>query len=221
MATDRRRLGAVAVVVAAVAVQLVSAFQALGGDDIYVLANVRSGAWSRRLFAFNLDTPAPAYMPWWTGQVLQRRFIRVPASALIWLESELFGSRAVPYHLVTLALLAASCLLLFLLLSRRMPLPTAAVVALVPALHPASVEIVGNLCCQPIATAGLLSVAAVAAWQRMRERPSAGSIGTVVLLCALAVTSYEAAVVLPVFLVLADVLLGPPEPSTSRRWGPR
>jgi hypothetical protein len=96
MVRNPRTMGAVAVVIAAVAAQPLSALQALGGDDIYVLEDLRSVTWSRRLFAFNLDTPGPGYMPWWTGMPLQRRFIRVPASALLWVESELFGFRAFP-----------------------------------------------------------------------------------------------------------------------------
>jgi hypothetical protein len=181
---DRRQrtVGAAVVVVGAGAAQLQSALQALGGDDIYVLENLRSATWSRRLFAFNLDTPGPGYMPWWTGATLQRRFIRVPASALLWLESECFGFRSFPYHLVTIALLACSCLLLFTLLSKRAPVVTAAAVSVLPAIHPAASELVADLCCQPIATAGLFSVAAVAAWWRMRERASLGALGLVVLL---------------------------------------
>jgi hypothetical protein len=86
---------------------------------------------------------------------------------------------------VTIALLAGSCLLLFALLSKRVPVVSAAVASVVPALHPAASEIVADLCCQPIATAGLFSVASVAAWWRMRERPSVGALGVVVLLARL------------------------------------
>jgi hypothetical protein len=122
---------------------------------------------------------------------------------------------------VTIALLAGSCLLLFTLLSKRAPVVTAAAASILPALHPAASEIVADLCCQPIATAGLFSVASAAAWSRMRERPSAGALGLVVLLCSLAVTSYEAAVALPVFLLLADLWLGAPDGSKARRGWPR
>jgi hypothetical protein len=221
MPLRRRVLAAFAVVVAAVAIQLPSAFQPLGGDDVYILENLRSASWSRRLFAFNLDPPSPNYFEWWTGNIVQRRFIRVPASALLWIESELFGLHAIPYHLVTLALVAATSLLFFHLLSRRVPIVTAMLASVAPALHPASSEIVSSLACQPLATAGLFSLSAVVGWQRMRVRPSSGAVAVVVLLSALAVTSYEAAVVLPAALVLADVWLPVPNGPNSRRWAPR
>jgi hypothetical protein len=217
----QRVIGAITVVMVAVAAQMVSALQALGGDDVYVLENLRSTSWSCRLFAFNVDVPAAGYLPWFTGAVFQRRFIRVPASALLWLESELFGLRAFPYHLVTIALLAASCWLLFRLLSRHVPVGVAAAASVLPALHPAASEVVSELCCQPIALAGLFSIATVAAWLRMRARHSAGAVGLVVVLCALAVTSYEAAIALPVFIVLADIRFGARDDSKARRWGPR
>lgn len=81
-----------------------AAFRPLAGDDVYILENLRSGAWSRRLFAFDLDAPSADYVAWWSGIALQRRFVRVPASALLWVESELFGLRAAPYHLLLASL---------------------------------------------------------------------------------------------------------------------
>jgi hypothetical protein len=209
------------VVAAAVAAQLAAALQTLGGDDIYVLRNLRAPEWGRRLNAFTLDAPSPDYMPWWEGLVLQRRFIRVPGSALLWLQSEVFGLHGLPYHLVTLSLVAASCFLLYVLASRHLSLRYAAALGLVPAFHPAASEVVGNLNCQPLALAGLFSLGAVAAWVRMRENGSRPALAASLFLCALAVTSYEAAFALAPALLFADLVVAPSPATTQGRWTPR
>lgn len=207
----RRRWWAGAAVMVIVTLALaalgMAAARPLGGDDIYVMANLGSGQWSRRLFAFDLDTPTADFAPWWLGAVFQRRFLRVPSSALLWIEQEIFGRSAAPYHLVTAALVIASCALIYRLVRRHMSAPQALAVALLPAVHPASAEVVGTLNCQPLAAAGLCSVAAVMAWDRARRTGSRAALAAAVALCALAMTSYEAALVLPFALLLADVVL--------------
>ena len=201
--------------------QFASALTPFGGDDVYVLANLNSANWMQRLFAFNLDAPAPEYMPWWTGVVTQRRFIRVPACLLLWLQSVVFGRNAVAYHLFTLAIISFTCCLITFAASRWLSWPAAILTALIPAVHPTTAEIVGTVNCQPLATSGLLSVLAVIAWTTMRLRRSTMFGVTTVGLCALAVMSYEAAIALPLVLVSADVVLWRPPATWWERWGPR
>lgn len=194
--------------------------QPLAGDDIYVVANLRSPNWSERLFPFNYDAPSADYASWWGGRTFQRRFIRVPASALLWLEWKAFRFWAEGYHLVTLALVLASALWGRRIAQRFTSELVATAVALVPAVHPASAEVVGQLNCQPLVVAGVFALASAWAWLRAREtglrRWWIAALGC----CALAMTSYEAAVVLPFVLALLDWRLRAGEGAfrIRRRW---
>jgi hypothetical protein len=180
--------GAGIVALVAVAVHAIDVSQSLGGDDVYVLAALRSSSWAHRLFAFNLDAPTAEYMPWWTGVVVQRRFIRVPACALLWLESFAFGRSPVGFHSVTLALVLASCLLLYAEGVRHLTRWKGVAIALLPASHPSMAEIVGSMSSQPLATAGLFALGASILWLRMRERFSLLTFAGAVACVALAVT---------------------------------
>ncbi len=191
--------------VAAVTLTL-AAFRPLEGDDAYVVDNLRSAGWRRHLFAFDYDAPSADYVSWWAGEVFQRRFVRVPSSALLWCQWKLFGLEAAPYHLVTLGLVAASCLVVHALARRYLPPLPAFVVALVPAVHPASAEVVGALNTQPVAVAGLFAVIGAADWERMRRTGSRLSYARALGFAFLAMISYEAAVVLPLALLLADAV---------------
>ncbi|APR81909.1 TPR repeat protein [Minicystis rosea] len=217
----RRWLGAAVIVIVALATLGVAVFQPLGGDDVYVLENLSSGRWAPRFFAFDVDAPSAGYVPWWFGVAFQRRFLRVPSSGLLWIEWELFGRSAVPYHLITAALVLAGCLLLYRLALRHVSAPRAVVIASVPLLHPSSAEVVGTLNCQPLAAAGLFCVATVVAWDRMRRTGSRPALAAALAFCALAITSYEAAAVLPFVLLLADVVLWNDHAPSPRAWGRR
>ncbi len=195
----------------------------LRGDDVYVLEPLRSSSCWRHLFAFDARRAKVDYVSaWWTGVVLQRRYIRVPASALLWLESHLFGASPIGFSAVTLALVAGSCLLIYAEASRHLPRRKAVMIALVPAVHPATSEIVELMNRQPIALAGLFAVAAAVGWIRHAGAvTSLAACAGALLACALAVMAYEAAIALPFALVLADLA---PKGSTEtgpRRWGPR
>ncbi len=220
-APRRTWTGAAVIALAALATLGVSVLRPLGGDDVYVIDNLGADAWSRRLFAFDFDAPSADYVPWWTGVAFQRRFLRVPSSALLWIEWRLFGRSAAPYHLVTLALVVASCLLVYRLALRRVSVVPAVAIAILPALHPASAEVVGSLSCQPLATAGLFCVATATAWVRMRRSGSRGALAATILFCALAMTSYEAAIALPFALLMVDVVIREGLAPSRRVWGPR
>jgi hypothetical protein len=171
-------------------------FQPFAGDDIYVLESLRSGSWHSRLAAFDLDAPSADDVSWWSGPVFQRRFVRVPSSGLLWLQWKLFGFHAEAFHAVTWLCVLAASLLIFRRARQALTPLQAALVALVPSVHPASAEVVGVMNCQPLAFAGLCAVLAALAWERQSK---AAFIWT-----ALAITSYEAAIFLPFALVLAD-----------------
>lgn len=171
--------------------------QPFSGDDIYVLESLRSDSWRPRLFAFDFDAPSADDGSWWSGAVYQRRFVRIPSSGMLWLQWKLFGLRPEAFHAVTWLCILSAALLIY----RRArvaldPLP-AALVALTPAVHPANAEMIGVMNCQPLAFAGLCAVLAALAWEK-RSR-AAGLVWT-----ALAITSYEAAIVLPFVLILGE-----------------
>lgn len=194
---------AAAVVLAALVAMGPAVGRSFAWDDQYVLAHASSASWHTRAFAFDVDHPAPENGSWWDGIHVQRRFIRIPSSLLLWAQVRLFEGRAVPLHAVNLALHALASLLLFRLLRRRLEDATAAMAgAVLFAVHPAAVEIVGWWCCQPLALAAVFSLLAVDglfAWER--SAAPAGAV-RVVLFTLLAITSYEAVAGLPVLLWL-------------------
>jgi hypothetical protein len=196
----------VGLVVAGCAVSLGPAvFQPFFGDDVYVLESLRSDAWGSRLSAFDFDAPSADDVSWWSGAAYQRRFVRVPSSALLWVQWKLFGLRPEAFHAVTWLCVLAAALLVFRRARRSLTPLSAALVALVPAVHPASAEVVGTMNCQPLALAGLCAVLAALAWERGWET---GSIRWRALAwTAVAITSYEAAIVLPFLLIFVEAWL--------------
>jgi hypothetical protein len=85
---------------------------ALSGDDIYVLRSLRADDWGHRLFAFDFDAPSADDVSWWSGATFQRRFVRVPSSALLWVQWKLFGFHGEAFHAVTWLFVLASALLI-------------------------------------------------------------------------------------------------------------
>lgn len=205
----------VAIFVAAVAFQAASFSQPLRDDDIYVVENLASNDWGRRLFAFDVDNPSADHGAWWAGAVTQRRFLRLPSSAALWAEWVIFGRNPVGYHIVTASLIALSAILIFRCSLRTTSFRLATLMALFVAAHPASAEIAGGygaLNRQPLAMAGLFSVAAAGAWDHMRRTCSRLSFVLALIFAALATTAYEAALVLPLLLMAADPVFWRPFP---------
>ncbi len=169
--------------------QAIHVFAPFGGDDVYVLGALRSPHWAQRLFAFDLDSPGAEYMPWWTGELVQRRFIRVPSSALLWLESRVVGHSATAFHAVTLSLVAVSAVLVYQIAARYVPRWQAVLIAMIPGAHPCTAEVITFVSWQPLATAGLFAVLAALCWIRLRARFSWWRLAAVLLCTALAITS--------------------------------
>ena len=111
------------------------------------------------------------------------------------------------FHLANLALHAAVCVLLFLLLERLVGQLGALLGALVFAVHPLHTEVVANIVGQAELLAGLGVLAACLAWTR---RPDAGPVprrtsAGVAAAYALAVFAKESAIVAPALLVALDL----------------
>src|SRR5690606_33283991 len=91
------------------------------------------------------------------------------------------------------------------LLSRHVTTrPTAAAACALIGLHPAAAECVGWFACQPILWAALASLAAVAMLLRVRSEPTIASRVGYAAAAIAALFSYEAAVAVPLLLVLFD-----------------
>jgi hypothetical protein len=202
-----RRWGAPAlVVIAAVVANAAYVGIPVGGDDAYVIPNLLSSDPLRFLFAFHYDAPSDDFTPWYTGVVYQRRFLRLPACALLVVEARLFGRDGLGYHMVTLLLVIATLLVVYRLFHDWLGDRTAACVALLPvACHPAVGEIVSKVSCQPIAFAGLFCALAVQAWVGWRRTERRAALAAALAAAFIAMTSYEGAVVLPLLVVLGDL----------------
>ena len=187
------------------------------GDDAYILENLQSPSLQRNLFAFHFDAPGRNYAPWYVGARYQRRFVRLLPSALLTLEARLFDRTSAAYHALTLVVHLTTCVGLYLLLSsfwddRRVAL----MAALIPAVHPAAAEIVGLANSQPIAIAAAAGLAAVAAWIHLRRSGRAWAGVLAVAAALVAVTSYEALVILPFLIVGVDLAI-----RREASWRPR
>ena len=176
--------------------------------DSFVLANVGSSSWVDRAFAFDDDRPGPKSPnlgAWWDGITIKLRQIRISPSLFMAAEVALLGQRAVPLHWVSLCLHAMNTLLLYALLVRVLRHTWAALAAsLIFASHPVATEPVASWSCQPILFATAFGLGAMLALWRFRQREELKFLALAWALCLLAVTSYEAAVALPLLLCLAD-----------------
>ena len=178
-----------------------------GGDEPYVFANLNSPSWRERLFAFNADFPGRSGSAWYRGhERYQRRYVRLLPSALLGVEAHLFGSHAPSYKRVSLALHLATCLVGFYLLLRLLSDPRKAALLVAPlGLHPVVDQSIDWVACQPILIAGLFSLLAGAAWVHRYQR--GGQMGWAVPpLAFLSITSYEAAIAVPLLLLGIDVI---------------
>ena len=178
----------------------------LGGDEHYIFANLTSPEWSQRLAAFNADFPGASGGHWYSSTPShQRRYVRLLPSALMALEAHVWGSRPLPFKLVSLLIHLLNCLLgyrlLHLWLGSR---ARAAVVVAVVGLHPAVAQPINWVACQYLLVAASMSLLAANALAELRR--GAGRAAELALLACtfLAMTSYEAAIGLPVLLVFAD-----------------
>ncbi len=177
-------------------------------DDAYVLANAASPRLSQRLFVWNVDRPSPCAGAWYDGVTVQRRFVRLLPSALIAGEVAVFGANPQAFHLVSLALHLLNCLLVFALVRRWLHDEWKVLMATaVFGLHPIAAEPVGHLAAQAVLVATTAGLVAVYALVRYRERQGPGWLCLLGLATATTLTSYEAAIGLPLLLVMGDVLL--------------
>lgn len=176
-------------------------------DDAYVLANATAPRLSQRLFVWNVDRPSPVAGTWYDGVTVQRRFVRVLPSALVVAQVAAFGANAQALHFVSLSLHLLNCVLVFGLVRRLLhddgkALMTTAVFGV----HPIAAEPVGHLAAQAVLVATAAGLVAVHALVQYRERPRGGWLCVLGLATATAVTSYEAAIGLPLLLVAGDML---------------
>ncbi|HEY5938424.1 MAG TPA: glycosyltransferase family 39 protein [Kofleriaceae bacterium] len=197
----------VALVTICFAVHLSAAMTPLLLDDAFELPRALDDSWQNWLFAYSYDAPN-AQEPWWLGQLYERRVVRLLPSAMLAGELRLFGANALALHLVNVAVVAATVVLVHRLLARWTDDPPAAALAtLVLAVHPASTEMAALLMDLPIAMAGLAGVTAVWFWDRMRRTGSKRAFAGSLVAAFIAVTSYEAVLFLPIGIAGADAWL--------------
>ena len=177
-------------------------------DDAYVLANATSPRLSQRLFVWNVDRPSPVFGSWYDGVTVQRRFVRLLPSALVVAQVAAFGANAQALHFVSLSLHLLNCFLVFGLVRRWLNDDWKALMATaVFGVHPIAAEPVGHLAAQAVLVATAAGLVAVHALVKYREHPRPGRLCVLGLATATAVTSYEAAIGLPLLLVAGDMLL--------------
>lgn len=122
------------------------------------------------------------------------------------LDTQIFGLRSGPLHLVNVALHAISTLLLFGFLHRATGARwRSALVALVFALHPLHVESVAWLAERKDVLCVLFCLLTLWAYLKYSERPSALRYAAVALLFACALLAKPLAVTLPLVLLLLDL----------------
>jgi hypothetical protein len=160
--------------------------------------------------------------PWLGIEVV--RFYRPLAQALLAVEARWFGGEAAAYNLVHLAFHAANALLVHRLAARLLPGRwPAALAALLFALHPFHPNAVSFIASYATLFAGTALFGAAVAWEAWRATsPAAGRYAAALLLYAAATACYEAAVALPLALLLRELLVpdaaGPaPAPAPRRR----
>jgi len=179
-----------------------------GGEQL--VANASSASWQRRLAVWSTDAARAGAEPaaWYAAvPPVARRYVRWVPSAMVSLQVAVFGTRPWALRLVTLALHLTACWLGLRLLARFTgDADKAAAVILVVGLHGAAFEVVAWEACQAIAVAAVFSLAAATFLLASRTGGSARtpSAAAAVLCTVLAMTSYEAAVALPIALVLFD-----------------
>jgi hypothetical protein len=191
-------------------------------DDAYVLAHLQSPDWRVRLFAFNVDRPSEDAGAWWDGVRFQRRFVRLPPSALMAAEVAVLGQRPRPLHLVSLALHLINVLLVYRLARRWLEHDgKAALVSALFGVHPVALEPVSWFATQPLLFATTFTLLAVEWW--IRYRSGAGNRWLAAALAAVfaALVSYESAVAVPLILAAADAVLLRTERHAAPRWLPR
>lgn len=116
-----------------------------------------------------------------------------------------------------------NCLLIFSLLRRWLKDDGKALLATgVFAVHPAAAEPVGHFAAQAVLVATAAGLVAVRAFVAYRERPRSSQLCVLALATAVAVTSYEAAIGLPLLLVAGDILFNRnASAAKGGRWTPR
>jgi hypothetical protein len=189
-------------------------------DDAYILAHVQSADWRTRLFAFNVDRPSEDFGAWWEGVHYQRRFIRLLPSAFMSAEVAAVGQRPQRLHLVSLALHLFNVVLIYRLARRWLAHDgKAALVAAVFGVHPIVAEPVSYFAIQPVLVATTCTLLSVECW--IRYRTGQGRTWFFAALAAVfaAVTSYEAAVGVPLVIAAGDLVWSRIRSSTSS-WAP-
>lgn len=194
----------------------------LGGDEHYIFVNLTSPAWSDRLAAFNADFPGTSGGHWYSGLPShQRRYVRLLPSALMSFEAWLWGSSPLPFKWVSLALHLTGCLLGYRLLRLWLgSRPKAAIIVAVVGLHPAAAQPVNWVACQHLPVAVIMTLLAANALAEA-ERGAGRAAEVALVACAfLAMTSYEAAIGLPLMLIFADAWIRrwPHQEAPRSRW---
>ena len=202
----RRQLVVVALVLAAIAGGLAPQTRGpFGGDEFYIMANLGSKDWGDRWFAFNASFPGQSGGAWYDGVApYERRYVRLAPSALMSVEATIFGSSAASFKLVSLLLHLMNCLLGLRLLARWLGFEKAAALTAIVGLHPIVAQPVSWVACQPILVAMLATLLAATALERRLAGRGALASFAVVACAFLAVTSYEAAVAVPLGLLAFD-----------------
>jgi hypothetical protein len=177
-----------------------------GPDAGYILRNARGDA-RQRLFAWNAEAPSQPFGYWYSGEVFQRRFVRVLPSALVSLELSTLGARPFRINTVQLGIHLLNLLLGYLLLRTWLERWGAALVVLIVGLHLPARELVGWIGGQPTLVATTCLLACALALRRYRARPSATALLAIAATSLALVTSYEAAIFAPALLAGVDYVL--------------
>jgi len=145
------------------------------------------------------------YWPAVSGAALYRP-LTVLGFSVEWLSG---GGAPVVFHLISVLLYLAACAAVYWLAATLLPRMVAVIAAVLFAAHPVHVEAVGNVVGQPEIVVGLLLPAGVAFYVRARRlgplRARDGVLLTVLYAAALMVK--EHAVVFPLLLILAELLI--------------
>jgi len=181
------------------------------GDDAYILRNLESSDLERRAWAWTVTHPSPssgAYVPWYSGYSFRRHHVRLVPSMVAAIHTDVFGRTPRSFHLLAIALHAVSCLLLLQLLLRlRLDRATSTLAAALFAAHPAATHVTTALSTFPIVVAGVGVLLSALLYLRHLRDPTRSSLGALFVSTLGALCTYEAIVLLPVFVCAVDVYL--------------
>jgi len=139
-------------------------------------------------------------------------------AATFWLDRRIWGLSGSLFHLTNIVLVAAAAgLMVRLALRYGLDRPNALLAGCLFALHPTHVETVAWVAARADLLFSVLVLMAAIAWERWRLRPR-GAPWLSIVLFALSLLAKETAIVLPAFLLLADLCRGDRRRDIGATW---